>query len=552
MTQAAAIYTRVSSDRQKEEHTIASQTAALLEYAQKHSYVVPPEWVFQDEGYSGATLIRPGLEALRDLAAQGQLVAVLIYSPDRLSRKYAYQVLLAEEFSRCGVKIVFLQSPAGTTPEDQLVVQFQGMIAEYERAQIAERSRRGKRHKAQQGVVNVFSGAPYGYHYVKKSDASAAYYQVVEAEAQVVRMVFEMYTQQQLSVTAIARQLDQRQIPTRNGKGGWQHQTIWHMLRNPAYRGRACYGKTGLQPRQQMSRSWRQRNRLPSPDTVNHERPRTEWIEVSVPALVEESVFALAQEQLRKNRHFSPRRTKRPSLLQGLLVCQQCGYAMYRTYGGRLQHRLYYYRCPGADAYRWPQGRRCTNRPVRQDYLDQLIWTQIIALLENETLIQAEIDRRQEAARKTDPCERRKEVLSSEQARLRNKMERLITAYQDELLTLEQLRDRMPNLKQQSQAVNSELQSLEMAKLDQAKYLKLAHNLSGFRNNLRARAQTLDVKERQQILRSLVKEVLVGLDTLTIRHSIPIPSSDGSPPDVSGPAFSQQPGYPLRPRSVRT
>jgi site-specific DNA recombinase len=552
MMQAAAIYTRVFSDRQKEEHTIASQTAALLEYAQKHSYVVPPEWVFQDEGYSGATLIRPGLEALRDLAAQGQLVAVLIYSPDRLSRKYAYQVLLAEEFSRCGVEIVFLQSPSGTTPEDQLVVQFQGMIAEYERAQIAERSRRGKRHKAQQGVVNVFSGAPYGYHYVRKSEVSAAYYQVVEAEAQVVRLVFAMYTQQQLSLHAIARQLNQRQIPTRMGKGAWRAQTIWHLLRNPAYQGKACYGKTGLQPRQQISRPLGQRNRLPSPGTGGHENPRTEWIEVNVPALVPDSVFALAQEQLRKNQHFSPRRTKRSYLLQGLLVCQQCGYAMYGTSGGKPQHRLYYYRCQGTDGYRWPQGTRCTNRPVRQDYLDQLIWTQIIALLENETLIQAEIDRRQEAARKTDPCERRKDILRSEQARLRNKMERLITAYQDELLTLEQLRERMPNLKQQSQAVNSELQSLEMAKLDQAKYLKLAHNLSGFRNNLRARAQTLDVKERQHILRSLVKEVLVGLDTLTIRHSIPIPSSDGSPPDVSGPASSKQPGYPLCPRSIRT
>ena len=231
MTQAAAIYARVSSDRQKEEHTIASQTAALMEYAQKHNYVVPPEWVFQDEGYSGAILLRPGLEALRDLAAQGQMVAVLVYSPDRLSRKYAYQVLLAEEFARCGVNLVFLQAPAGTTAEDQLVVQFQGMIAEYERAQIAERSRRGKRHKAQQGVVNVLSGAPYGYHYVKKSEASAGYYQVVEAEAQVVRWVFEMYTQQQLSLNAMARQLNQRQILTRSGKVGWRRQTIWHMLR---------------------------------------------------------------------------------------------------------------------------------------------------------------------------------------------------------------------------------------------------------------------------------------------------------------------------------
>src|SRR5438094_7589594 len=193
MNKPAAIYARVSSDRQKESHTIGSQTSALVEYAKVHGYAVPPEWIFEDEGYSAASLVRPGLEALRDLAAQGQITTVLIYSPDRLSRKYAYQVLLTEELSRCGVEVIFLKSPAGATPEDQLVVQFQGMIAEYERAQIVERSRRGKRHKAQPGVVNVLSGAPYGYRYVKKSDHSAAYYEVIEHEAQVVRMVFETY-----------------------------------------------------------------------------------------------------------------------------------------------------------------------------------------------------------------------------------------------------------------------------------------------------------------------------------------------------------------------
>ena len=108
MNKPAAIYTRVSSDRQKENHTIGSQTAALVQYAQTHRYAVPPEWVFQDEGYSGASLVRPGLEALRDLAAQGQITAVLIYSPDRLSRKYAYQVLLGVELGRCGVEVIFL------------------------------------------------------------------------------------------------------------------------------------------------------------------------------------------------------------------------------------------------------------------------------------------------------------------------------------------------------------------------------------------------------------------------------------------------------------
>ncbi len=87
MNQPAAIYARVSSDRQKENHTIASQTEALKEFARTHSYTVPPEWVFEDEGYSGAILARPGLESLRDLAAEGQIRAVLVYAPDRLSRK---------------------------------------------------------------------------------------------------------------------------------------------------------------------------------------------------------------------------------------------------------------------------------------------------------------------------------------------------------------------------------------------------------------------------------------------------------------------------------
>jgi len=165
---AAAIYARVSSDRQKEEQTIASQTAALIEHGRQEGYEVPTEWIFQDEGYSGATLIRPGLEQVRDLAAEGQIENVLIYSPDRLSRKYAYQVLLVEEFARHGVEVIFIRSPRASTPEEHLLVQFQGMIAEYERAQIAERTRRGKRYRAKTGLISVLSGAPYGYRYVKK------------------------------------------------------------------------------------------------------------------------------------------------------------------------------------------------------------------------------------------------------------------------------------------------------------------------------------------------------------------------------------------------
>jgi len=162
----AAIYARVSSDQQKEANTIASQTAALKEFAAARGFAVPEDWVFEDAGYSGANLVRPGLERVRDLAAEGHIQSVLVHAPDRLSRKYAYQVLLTEEFSRHGVETLFIKAPQAATPEDQLLVQFQGMIAEYERAQILERSRRGKRHRAKAGEVAVLSTAPCGYRYV--------------------------------------------------------------------------------------------------------------------------------------------------------------------------------------------------------------------------------------------------------------------------------------------------------------------------------------------------------------------------------------------------
>jgi len=545
MNQPAAIYARVSSDRQKENHTITSQTEALQEFARTHRYTVPPEWVFQDEGYSGAILTRPGLESLRDLAAEGQIRAVLVYSPDRLSRKYAYQILLAEEFSRCGVELIFLKSPAGATPEDQLLVQFQGMIAEYERAQIAERSRRGKRHKAQQGLINVLSGAPYGYRYVRKTESSSAYYEVIEAEAQVVRLVFETYTQQGLSINAMARLLNERQIPTRTAKTRWERSTVWGILRNPAYPGKACYGKTELGPRQRITRPIRQRKGWPSRNSASHERPRQDWIEVPVPPLVSEEVFALAQQQLAKNKHHAPRRTIEPTLLQGMLVCQQCGYALYRCSTRTSKHLLHYYRCLGSDGYRRLQGPVCTNRPVRQDYLDQFVWNEIIRLLEDPTLVQAEIERRQQVARNADPLRRREEELHREQTRLQNSTERLLTAYQEGLVTLPQLRQRMPDLRKQAQAIESELQSLQMAAVDQAQYLQLAESLAAFCGKLRRRADTLDVRERQQILRLLVKEVLVDADTITLRHSIPVPqSSTGGTPR---PNFSDSQGAPPTP-----
>src|SRR6266571_1840468 len=204
----AAIYARVSSERQRQEQTIASQTAALRDLAKQHELVVPEEFVFEDDGFSGANLQRPALERLRDRAFEGCFEVVLCHAPDRLARRYAYQVLLLEELARGGIEVVFAKEPERSgSPEDELLRQFQGMIAEYERAQIAERCRRGKLHRARAGAVSVLSHAPYGYRYVRKSEQADARYEIVESEATVVREMFRRYVEDQTSIAGLVRWL---------------------------------------------------------------------------------------------------------------------------------------------------------------------------------------------------------------------------------------------------------------------------------------------------------------------------------------------------------
>jgi site-specific DNA recombinase len=527
----AAIYARVSSDRQKEEQTIASQTSALRAYAAEHAYLVPDGCVFEDEGWSGATLMRPGLERLRDLAAQGHVEAVLVYSPDRLSRKYAYQVLLLEEFARHGVDVVFLQAPRAETPEDFLLLQFQGMIAEYEKAQISERTRRGKRHRAQAGLVNALTGAPYGYRYVRKSEGGPARYDVIEQEAAVVREVFRRYTEEGESLAILARWLTSAGIPTRTGQPRWNPSTVWAMLRNPAYQGTACFQKTMQTERRRvtLNRRLRQRGGIAARPVCAHPRPREEWIEIPVPALISPTQFALAQERFDQNRRFAARRTKHPSLLQGVLVCQVCGYAFYRSSARTASGMRRYYRCPGADAYRFPQGRRCANRPVRQDALDALVWEQVIQLLANPSLVRAEIDRRLAELRAGHPADVQRDVATRELARTRAGITRLIEAYQEQLISLDELRTRMPPLRHREAAIHTQLAALEAELLDAETYLALAESLEGFLAKLRGAAQSLGVADRQRVLRLVVKEVQVGPDTIVIKHSIPLPDHDPRP-----------------------
>jgi site-specific DNA recombinase len=519
-----AIYARVSSDQQREANTIASQTAALIEFAKDHDLEVPKEWVFEDDGFSGATLERPGLERVRDLAAEGQIEVVLAYTPDRLSRKYAYQILLIEELARNGVETLFVKAPQGSSAEDQLLVQFQGMISEYERAQILERSRRGKRHRAQSGEVSVMSGAPYGYRYIRKTKETPAAYAVLEAEARVVQRIYEMYTVEGLSIGEITRQINAEGIATRKASARWERSTVWAVLRNSAYRGVACFGKTRVSARTRIIRPLRRRGVITPSTTAGHERPREEWIEIPVPALVSEDSFARAQELLQENKIRSRRRTIEPSIVQGLVSCQKCGYAFSRTSTRTTTRKIHYYKCIGSDGWRNLGGPVCDNgRMVRQDLLDQIVWAEVIRLLEDPTLIQQELDRRLAAARSSDPTQKREQSLQRELTHVGKGIERLLSAYQEALMSIEQLRERMPALRQRDLALRAELQAIADQANDRAVFLRLAETLTAFLARLRGAADTLSITERQRIVRLVVKDVLIGDETITIRHSIPVP-----------------------------
>lgn len=260
-TPVVALYARVSSEQQAQAQTIDSQVAALRERIAADGGLLGPEHEFVDAGYSGSTLIRPALERLRDAVAAGEVERVYVYRPDRLARKYAYQVMLVDEFQRAGVELVIFNRPLGPSPEEELLLQMQGMIAEYERAQMLERSRRGKRHKAQRGSVNVLGGAPYGYRYVTRIEGGGeARYEIDEEQAPVVRQIFDWVGCERLSLGEVQRRLTAAATLSPAGKTGWDRTTIWGILKNPAYKGLAAFGKTRAGERRPRLRAPRGRS----------------------------------------------------------------------------------------------------------------------------------------------------------------------------------------------------------------------------------------------------------------------------------------------------
>lgn len=522
----AAIYARVSSERQAQNGTIDSQVAALRERVRQDGLALEEELCFIDDGYSGSTLVRPALERLRDQAASGAVDRLYVHSPDRLARRYAYQVLLVEEWQHAGVDLVFLNRPLGQGAEDDLLLQVQGIVAEYERAKILERSRRGKLHAARSGRVSVLSNAPYGYRYVSKQLAvGEARFEVCLPEAQVVREIFRWVARERLSISQVARRLGAQGIRSPRGRACWDRSTVWGMLRNPAYKGKAGFGKRRIGPPLPRLRPPRNGSAQPRRPVSWRRTPPEQWTSIPVPAILEEVLFDQVQEQLEENRQ-RHRLAKQGAryLLQGLVVCTSCGYAMCgRRYQGRL-----YYRCVGNVVHRLSRERVCQSRSVRGEPLEAAVWADVSALLAEPHRIEEEYRRRLSLEDETNvaPDRRKLQRLTS---RVQRQISKLIDAYSEGLINKAEFEPRIRGARQHLDKLQADLHSQEQLEAQIRELRVVIGHLETFAERVRGGLETADWATRRHLICTLVKRVEVGEEEVRVVYRVDCGPFDVAP-----------------------
>ena len=528
-----AIYARVSSDSQEARGTIGSQLDALRLKMSELVHQVVHEYI--DDGYSGARLDRPGLDALRDAAEAGLFSEVWCLTPDRLARSYAYQILITDELARHGVHIHYLDAPPlEDDPEATLLVQVQGVIAEYERAKIAERNRRGRLFRARAGEI-VYRLVPYGYRRIPRGPAGPAHLEVYEPEALVVRRIFDDFVAGGYSMRRICRRLYEDGIPSPTGRSVWSIVCISGMLANPTYKGRARYNRHQAIP----PTTGRKSTRLKL-------RPPEEWIEIPVPAIISEDLFDAAQRVARDHTYFSPRRSQPDQwLLRRLVVCGHCGVKSYcQDHWRGARHGLRYYVCNRRRSLEaGGPDRACPQPSTRAEELDSLVWDQVRqALLRPEILVKGQATLGARAGRPDD------ELLKAQLERLDRRLQqteserrRVVDLYQMQAIELSDFQTRHQEVVSRHRQLELERETLLAQRQELAVNNRLSRKVEAFARRVRHGIDTLNFEQRQKLVRLLVELVRVTGPAVEIHLRIPL---DEPPPSD----HAQQPPEPVEPR----
>ena len=516
-----ALYARVSSERQADELTIRSQVAALKQRIAADGLTLDAELCFLDDGFSGGSLLRPSLERLRDLAYSGVIDRLYVLAPDRLARNYAYQVVLIEEFTKHHVQVVFLNDIAGlASPEGNLLLQMQGMIAEYERAKILERTRRGRRFAARQGKVSVLGHAPYGYRYVPKHEAGGdARYEVLTEESQHVQAMFTWVGLEGLSLGDVSRRLREQAVPTPTGRACWDRATIRGILVNPAYQGTAKYGKTRLFPRQNERRPMRGAPLTRRSDKVARKTPAAEQEEIAVPALVSAELFSAVAERLEENRRrYREQKKDAEFLLSGLLVCARCNSAYCgRHHRSKTKTREYvYYGCIGADRHRHDGNRICANTSVN-GRIDHAVWSDLCSLLRDPERLRHEFEARLQRPTAENAESARLEKSIAEQKR---RIARLIDAYENGWLDKAEFEPRIRAAKERLARDEATLAEHQRDSIKEDELRLIIGQFDAFAARMRDNLEQADFALKRQLLRLLVRRIEVADQDVRIVYKV--------------------------------
>ena len=537
-----ALYARVSSQQQAQDRTIDSQVQALLQRIAGDGLSVDKEMHFTDDGYSGSTLDRPALERLRDTADAGAVDRLYVLSPDRLARNYAYQVVVVDELRRCGVEMVFLNHELGRSPEGDMLLQVQGIIAQYERAQIMERSRRGKLHAARRGSVSVLTQAPYGYRYIPKSQGGGdAMLNIFLEHAGVVRQIFSWIGADRLSIREVCRRLKKQGISSPSGKKLWSHASVWNILCNPVYMGQAAYGRTRSGAVRKRPRPFRNSSEPPRRPRGVYRTSPEQWIRIAVPAIVDADLFAAVGEQLEENRQ---RRRGRAAatrdLLAGLTVCKKCGYSLCAVSGGprpgKAAHYRYY-RCIGRDAYRNGGQAVCDNKAVAADQLESAVWRDVCDLLGDPSRVADEYERRLEGA-DVDSMAQEKQKLLDASNMTRRAIAKLIDAWTNGLLEKQDFETRIKATRARLEQLQSQIQSQNELETSQAEMRLIVGSIEAFATRVKQGLAEADFTAKRDILLALVKRVEVNDQEVRIVYRI---NPDGGAPTSAKPILQHCP-----------
>ena len=512
-----AYYVRVSTFQQVQTQTIAQQLERLRQQCQVQNWPWLEEQIFRDDGYSGASLKRPGLQRLRDAVAQGQFDRVLITAPDRLARKYIHQVLLVEEFEQAGCTIDFLDHPMGQSPDDQLLLQIRGAVAEYERSLIAERLRRGRRHKYQAGTLLPWTTPPYGYRLDVDHPRSVAGVRLEPAEAAIVAELFAQYLELGQTLAGLAKQLMARQVPTPSGGTRWGIASLRCILTNPAYTGVVYAGRT------QVCQSRRRRSPLAPVGKRSSgcsPTPAAEWIVVGhIPAIVSKEQFDQVQAKLEANKRLAGRNNHAHQyLLRALVSCGLCRLAC----SGQTRRRYSYYVCAGkwhvVQSY---EAARCPSRLIPMRSLDAVVWDDLCTVLTQPELIRQALERSQGGAWAPQEAQARRENLRKGIRHLEQQIERLTEAYLAEVVGLEEYGRRRQEIERQLEALRAQQQQLALQIAQQHDLAQIAAQIESFCTRVQQGLEQATFEQKRQLVELLLDRVVVTNEEVEIRYVIP-------------------------------